>query len=92
MDVQEGHLRDGLRPVDDRWGIEPKTLWGRLDTEEKCQLVKSLRGDYRDYYKNIYSHLRGGDPLDVKAEEACHVIEIIEKAMESNKNKARVAL
>lgn len=92
LDVQEGHLKEGLRPVDDTWGVEPKDLWGRLDTEDKCQRVKSLRGDYRDYYKNIYNHLRAGDPLDVKAEEACHVIEIIEKAMESNKNKARVAL
>jgi len=92
LDVQEENLRNGERPVNERWGLEPRGLWGTLDSIETKQKVKSLRGDYRDYYQNIYDHLVKGEALIVKPEQAQKVIEIIELAIRSNNEKRRISL
>jgi len=92
LDVQEGDLRADKRPLDNTWGREPKALWGILNTVDKRQKVKSLQGDYRAFYQNVYNHLVSGEPLAIKAEEAKNVIDIIECAMESNREKKRIQL
>lgn len=92
LDVQEGDLRADKRPVDDLWGDEAKELWGILNTTEKRQRVKSIKGDYRDFYKNVYNHLTKEEALEISAVEARNVILIIECALQSNVEKKRIQL
>jgi predicted dehydrogenase len=92
VDVQEGELRNGQRPENDRWGLEPRGLWGTIDALDTVQKVKSLRGDYRDYYQNVYRHLVDGEPLLVTAEDGKMVIKIIEAAIKSNAEKRRIEI
>lgn len=92
LDVQEDDLRNGERPVNERWGLEPRGLWGTIDSVETKQKVKSLRGDYRDYYYNIYDHIVKGEALIVTPEQSKMVIEIIEAAIKSNKEKRRISI
>lgn len=92
MDVQEEALKAGLFPNDTPdWGIAPESQWGTLHTSfnelEFVGKVKSERGDYREYYENIYKVINGSETLIVKPEEARNTIKIIELAMKSNEEK-----
>ncbi len=92
LDIQEEALRSDRRPVDETWGEEPKHLWGILNTVETRRRVKSLKGDYRSFYQNVYNHLTIGESLEVTAEEAKEVIRIIECAQLSNCEKKRIQI
>ena len=92
LDVQEEHLKDGLRPVDKSWGAEPVSLWGILHTIDEKTVIESEHGDYRDFYRNVYNSLVNGEEMMVKGEDALSVIRVIEAAMKSNVEKKRVAI
>lgn len=92
MDVQEGKLREGIKPgeVDD-FGVEPKESHGIIHTEIDGNVIReqviSEVGDYTAYYKNILSTIKGEEELVVKPEDARNTIRIIELAMESSKEE-----
>jgi scyllo-inositol 2-dehydrogenase (NADP+) len=89
MDVQEEALRAGIMPGDiPNWGVEPLSSWGKINTEHKglhiTGNIESEKGDYREYYSNIYEVLSGEEDLIVKPKEAANTIRIIELAMQSS--------
>lgn len=91
LDIQEEHLSRGDTPNDNsEWGLEPKRLWGHLNTVDIYQVVESKKGDYPYFYDNIYEHIMDNKPLLVKPEEARDVIRLIELAYESHEKKAVV--
>lgn len=92
LDVQEDALRRGERPKDNTWGQEPESMWGILNTIEERKYVKTEKGDYQDYYKNIYDVIINNEDLIVTGEHGLNVIKIIEAAILSNKEKRRVAI
>ena len=79
MDVQEEALKAGFTPLSKpNWGVEPPEIWGTINTtvnglhiEGK---VESEKGDYTDYYRNIYDVLTGKEALIVTAPQARNVI------------------
>lgn len=92
MDVQEEALRAGIMPeTAAAWGVEPESLWGTINTEYNglpiVGKIKSERGDYREYYQNIYKALSGEEEVIVRPEQAAATIRIIELAMQSNAEK-----
>ncbi|HYE11120.1 MAG TPA: oxidoreductase [Patescibacteria group bacterium] len=95
VDVQEGDLKAGLTPLNKaNWGEEPEELYGTicttangLDVKGK---VKSEKGDYREYYTNIYDVLVHKDELIVTPQQGRSTIRLIEYAMESNQKKCTV--
>jgi scyllo-inositol 2-dehydrogenase (NADP+) len=93
-DLQESHLKLGYKPYSDSlatWGSEPKTSWGRLNTELSSSglhfegTVETLQGCYHKYYVNIYDAIVNGSELAVKPEEALTVIQLIEAAEQNPK-------
>ena len=95
MDVQEEALRAGIMPDDIlNWGVEPSSSWGKINTEYNglhiVGNIESEKGDYREYYSNIYKVLLGEQALIVKPEEAANTIRIIELAMQSSKEKRTI--
>ncbi|MCD4712003.1 MAG: Gfo/Idh/MocA family oxidoreductase [Clostridiales bacterium] len=96
LDVQEDDLKAGLLPsddpFDDGWGSEPEAFWGKLNTIDECKRIETLKGDYRTYYRNIYGAIQFGEPLLVEPKDGLNVIKIIEAAIESNRQKKRIAV
>jgi predicted dehydrogenase len=96
MDVQEEALRAGIMPETmANWGVEPESIWGKINTEYKgvdiIGKIKSEPGDYREYYQNIYKALSGEEELVVKPEQAAITIRIIELAIESSVEKRTIS-
>ncbi|MGC4104420.1 Gfo/Idh/MocA family oxidoreductase [Ferruginibacter sp.] len=90
-DVQEKALQAGLSPDMPDWGKEPENEMGLLHTEKDGKEIReylhSENGNYREYYDGIYQTLTAGAPLPVSAEEGKNVIQVIEKAYQSNREK-----
>lgn len=88
-DPQEEKLKAGELPVSGDWGQEPETAYGILHTELGGQVVRKIvpskRGDYGNYYRDIYQTIVNGAPLVVKPEHGYNTIRIIELALESSR-------
>jgi predicted dehydrogenase len=95
-DVQETDLQAHKIPGGDDWGIEPETQKGFLHTEADGKIIKgyvdSLKGNYGEYYNGIYDAIRNNKDVPVSAEDGMKVIEVIEAAYKSNKEKRVVEL
>ncbi len=95
-DVQEAQLQAGKLPSDTDYGIEPEAEQGLLHTEINQVIIKkhipSLRGNYLEYYEGIYQAIRNNAPVPVSAGDAMKVIQIIEAAFKSNKEKRVIEL
>jgi predicted dehydrogenase len=95
-DPQEEKLQAGARPGGDDWGIEAVDQEGLLHTEREGKVirerVRSLRGNYREYYDGIYAAIREGGPLPVSSEDGINILRVIEAAYQSNEEKKIVSL
>lgn len=92
LDVQEAALKAGLSPSDSEdWGVEPPSSRGTLNTAYNdihiVGKVESERGDYREFYANVYKTLIGGEELLVTPVQARNTIRIIELAIRSSEEK-----
>jgi scyllo-inositol 2-dehydrogenase (NADP+) len=99
LDPQEADLRDGKRPTPGKsWGVEPKSLWGRIGAGGTSQgeasggespqtgggsPVETVPGDYPAYYAGIATALRDGTPPPVTAHEAAAALDVLEAALRS---------
>lgn len=92
-DVQENDLIAGKTPGGENWGIEPDNEKGLLHTEKDKQVIKELiaapRGNYMEYFDQMYKAIRFDEPVPVTAEDGLEVIKVIEAALKSN-NERRV--
>lgn len=88
-DPQEEKLRAGEPPTSADWGLEPESSFGILHTEIDGQVVRKIvpsrRGDYGQYYRNIYQTIVNGARLFEKPEHGFNTIRIIELAFESSR-------
>ncbi|MEZ4827321.1 MAG: Gfo/Idh/MocA family oxidoreductase [Bacteroidia bacterium] len=96
MDPQEEMLKLGTLPVGANWGAEPESEWGSIHTTVGGMTVKgkieSLKGNYMDYYQNIYEAIREGKPLAVPGSDGVRTIKVIEAAVKSFSEGKRVRL
>ena len=93
VDVQEEALKKGVNPSNtSKWGVEPKEVWGKLNTVEKEKLVESERGDYQQIYRGLYDAITKNKKPPVTAEQARDVIRIIEAAQQSQDERRVVTL
>jgi predicted dehydrogenase len=95
-DVQEADLLANKTPGGAGWGTEPESQRGLLHTEKEGKVIKeyvpSLQGNYGDYYQDIYHAIRNNAAIPVSGEEGMKVIQVIEAAIKSNKEKRVVEL
>lgn len=87
-DPQEAQLRAGALPEGENWGEEPAEWMGLLHTEMNGKLIKekypTLKGNYGQYYENLYKSIRNKAPLHEKPEQSYNVIRLIELAFDSH--------
>lgn len=97
MDVQEEDLTNGYTPLNKKdWGQEPEESFGKiLTTVDGITMngkIESEKGDYREYYKNIYNAITQGGDLAVTPQQARNTIKMIEYAMKSNETRSTIHL
>ncbi|MDQ3605365.1 MAG: Gfo/Idh/MocA family oxidoreductase, partial [Gemmatimonadota bacterium] len=89
LDPQEEQLKQGVRPGDANWGIEPPTQRGELVTEVTGfpvhARVETLPGSYETFYQGIARAILEGAPAPVSAAEARNTIAVIEAALQSSR-------
>jgi scyllo-inositol 2-dehydrogenase (NADP+) len=95
-DVQEDLLKAGGIPNKSiNWGMEPEASWGKINTEYKgmhlVSKVETERGNYVNFYQNIYDTILGKATLMVKPEDSRNVVRVIELAIQSNLEKRTIA-
>ena len=95
-DVQETMLQAGKVPGGSDWGVEPENEKGLLHTEKDGKIIKeyvpSLQGNYGEYYEGIFNAIRKNAGVPVSAEDGLKVIQIIEAAFKSSKEKCVIHL
>jgi predicted dehydrogenase len=93
LDPQEALLRQGKMPLGEDWGQEPAENYGEICCKLKGMdfngRIKSLPGDYRGFYKNVYDVLTKDADIKINIIEARLVILLIELARKSS-NENRV--
>ena len=95
LDVQEEALKAGIHPTSTpSWGVEPESIWGTINTTTNGLhirgVVESERGNYCDYYQNIYEVIRGKASLIVTPRQARDVIRVIELAVQSHQKRKTI--
>jgi scyllo-inositol 2-dehydrogenase (NADP+) len=94
-DVQEPRLVAGDKPSKDGMK-EPDSERGLLHTEKDGKVVRehieSLPGNYLDYYAGVYEAIANNKPMPVTAEDGVRIMQIIEAAEISSREKRVVSL
>ena len=94
--VQEDALNAGVLPGNDNWGIEPEREKGFLHTEKDGAVIKehvcSLKGNYSDYFQQVYAAICSNAPVPVTGEEGLNVIRLIDAAFRSSQELRVIVL
>lgn len=95
-DVQEATLQTGLKPIGNDWGTESEQDHGLLHTEVEGKVVKerikSLQGNYMEYYEGVYQSIANNQQPPVTADDGIRVMQVIEAAYKSHREKKVIAL
>lgn len=81
LDVQEDQLKQGLTPLSNGWGQDPRPAMQYSADKVTERLLAP--GCYQQYYAAIAAALRGEGPNPVPAEQACDVMYLLELAQQS---------
>jgi scyllo-inositol 2-dehydrogenase (NADP+) len=92
MDPQEDALLAGATPGGAGWGEEPETQWGRIGTADAVRTVRSEPGDYPRFYAGVADALATGASPPVTAAEAVAMMDVLEAARVSARERRIVAL
>ena len=95
MDVQEEALKNGAIPAQTvDWGVEPKLLWGTINTEINglhfVGKIESEKGDYRKFYENVRDAILLKTQIEVTGTQAANTIKIIELSMQSQNERRTI--
>lgn len=83
IDVQEDHLKAGILPNMEGFGIEPASNQGILNSDVNGLhfrgTIETLKGDWGILFQNLYEAITGKAELLVKPEEVLEQIKIMEQ-------------
>jgi scyllo-inositol 2-dehydrogenase (NADP+) len=82
-DVQEAQLDQGMKPTDDRYGIEPEGSEGQLvlmglGDEKTTELVPAKKGNYLNLFEAVYQTLVNGALYPITDEHIAWQVELLE--------------
>jgi predicted dehydrogenase len=90
LDPQEKALNNGIRPSKEPWITEDNCYWGKLGTVEKGLVkneeVKTIPGNYMNFYDNLYNHIFNNTSIEVKFSDMLLNTYLIEKIYKSIHN------
>lgn len=95
-DVQEAQLQKGMTPANKDYGLEPEAAAGRLYTGSSnrtdTQEIVSPRGNYAQFYEDLYQAIVHDKPEPVTATDGVRVMQIIDTALQSARDAKITAL
>jgi predicted dehydrogenase len=83
LDIQEEHLRAGLRPDAPEFGAEPEARWGHIYVDGQTRPYPTASGRWVDFYPRLADAIRHGGPPPVDPNDAVAVVEVLEAALKS---------
>ncbi|MEC8418340.1 MAG: Gfo/Idh/MocA family oxidoreductase [Pseudomonadota bacterium] len=92
LDPQEDQLRQGKEINSSDWANTPSAQHGVLANGESSSVITTKHGKYLAFYEKLASAIQNDTPLPVSAESVVPVIQIIEMAIEANKQQQRLML
>jgi scyllo-inositol 2-dehydrogenase (NADP+) len=94
IDPQEEALKQHQVPGTPGWGTEPEQFWGKIVTEvngiRREEKVETQPGNYLGFYQNLYDSIRAGKSLAVTGGQALKVIQLIESAIQSSRERRAI--
>lgn len=95
-DVQEASLRKGESPSLEGWGEDDKSKYGKTYIRDAVNTfvtdVETVPGNYGIFYENFYDVITGTDEQLVDITDSILVLQIIEAALESAREKKRMEI
>ncbi|KOS07211.1 oxidoreductase [Flavobacterium akiainvivens] len=95
-DIQEDTLKTGAKPNLDNWGTEPEDKSGLLHYSQNGESIRktipTLKGNYYGIFDGVYNAITQGIPEPVTAQDGLLVMQIIDAAIESDKEKKAINL
>jgi scyllo-inositol 2-dehydrogenase (NADP+) len=92
VDGQEAALKAGLAPGGATWGQEPPEQWGILGTDTASAPVPTQPGNYLAFYAGVLAAIRGEAPPPVRVDEAIAMLDVIDAAQRSARERRVVEL
>jgi predicted dehydrogenase len=92
MDPQEDALLAGAVPGGEGWGRETEASWGRVGAADTVRLVESEPGDYPRFYAGVAQALAGTAPPPVTAAEGVSMMDVLEAARRSARERCVIAM
>lgn len=92
MDVQEVALREGRKPDEAGWGEDPPERWGALSDGTTSRKVRTERGGYHEFYREVAVAVRQRVAPPVDIADAIAGLAIIEAARRSAADQCVVSL
>lgn len=93
LDVQEKHLKEGMRPGMPNWGVAPIESAGMLYLADRTERSVPLeRGAYQEFYAGIAAALLTGSEPPVTTKQARSVMVLLEAGLRSAEEGCRVPL
>lgn len=84
LDVQERHLKEGMRPGMPNWGVAPIESEGMLYLADRTEhSIPTLPGKYEAYYGGIADALLTGANPPVTAQQARDVMVVLDAGLQS---------
>lgn len=88
MDCQEDQLKQGMKPGDEGFGVEPANRHGVVSLVEKGVISSQSHptvkpATYSAFYEQLAKALAGQGKVPVLVEEGINVIRLVELARES---------
>jgi predicted dehydrogenase len=95
-DVQEEELKAGKKPNSENWGTEPKDKEGLLHTLVNGSILRknipTRQGNYYDFFEEMCQAILKDSAPPVTALEGIQVMQLIEAAIKSSKEKKVIDL
>ena len=73
-------MRAGVRPGDEKWGVDPRDAWGRLANGAESRTVPTERGAYEHFYQGVRDAIDCGAAPPVDPADSVAGLEVIEAA------------
>ena len=93
LDVQERHLKEGMRPGMPHWGVAPIESAGMLYLADRTERsVPISPGQYQMFYRGIAECLLDGAAPPVTPEQARNVMRVLEAGVQSAREARIISL
>lgn len=87
LDPQKEALVNGFSPADREWGVEPRSLWGRVSTDlgglHFEGLLETVAGRYGQFYPDVRDAITTGERVPVDPLDAYYIQMILQAMLRS---------